>query len=344
MHTTLTRRSLLAAGAASALARAPCIRAQAPTEVAVSVPGPGNSVSMPLELAAKTGLDRSTGVALRLRFVGGGGVALQDLLSGNAQYAVFGLPAAMNHNLGSGPRVVALAAVDDLPLYTLMVREDLRAAVRSVADLRGRTIGIHSNSLATRTTSHQLLDLILRSHGVPLDSVRYVAVGQSWQTQSAALRSDAVDATMCDEPFGTRMALERLAFRLFSTGVPADAVRTPGAGFLRAALLARRDTAEAAPDVSARMVELVRRTLARIAELGPEGTSAALELAPGPERDAFIEVFRRYPRQYSRDGRFSAVQLRETEVFFRVSLQGDPRAAAFGVDSMVVDRWAGRKT
>jgi ABC-type nitrate/sulfonate/bicarbonate transport system substrate-binding protein len=345
MRRNVTRRSLLVAGAGTALARTPWVAAQAPTaiDVAVSVPGPGNSVSTPLELAARTGLDRAAGVSLRLRFVGGGGVALQDLQSGNADFAVFGLPAAMNHNLGSGPRMVALAAIDDLPLYTLMVREDLRASVRGIQDLRGRTIGIHSNSLATRSTSHQLADLILRSHGVPLDSVRYVAAGQSWQTQAAAMTARAVDASMTDEPFGTRMALERIAFSLFSTGNPADAERTPGAGFLRATLLARRDRVEAQPELAARMVGLVRSVLTWIAERPPEAIASALAVSAGPEREAFVAVFKRFPRQYSRDARFSSAQLRDTEAFFRASLEGDRRAASFAVDSMVVDQWAGRK-
>jgi NitT/TauT family transport system substrate-binding protein len=339
------RRSLIAAVAGSCLLRAPLAVGQAAPviDVPVSVPGPGNSVSMPLELAARLGLDRAEGIALRLRFVGGGGVALKELLTGNAEFAVFGLPAAMDHNLGAGPRIVALAAVDDLPLYTLMVRADLRAGVKRVQDLRGRTVGVHSDSLTTRTTSHLLADLILRSHGVPIKSVRYIAAGQSWQTQSSMMISGAVDASMCDEPFGTRMMLERIAFPLYSTGTPADAQRTPGAGFLRATLLARRDAVEARPAVAQRMVGVVRRVLEWISGHSSEEIASALALSNGPERDSFIDVFRRFPRQYSADGRFSAAQLRETETFFRASLAGDSRAESFAVESMVIDRWAGRK-
>ena len=51
---------------------------------------------------------------------------IKDLLSGNVLFGVFGLPAAMGVNLATpgNPRLVALAALDDLPLYTLMVRTD----------------------------------------------------------------------------------------------------------------------------------------------------------------------------------------------------------------------------
>lgn len=336
------RRRLLVAGASMVACVPGVATAQggAPTPVTLSVPGPGNSVSIPLEFAVKLGLDRAEGLALRLRFVGGGGVAIKDLLSGNADFGVFGLPAAMNTNLDQ-VRLVALAAIDDLPLYTLMLRADLAGRIKSVADLKGRTIGIHSNSLATKTTSHLLAELVLRTHNVPLDSVTYVAAGQSWDTQSAAFVSKTVDATMCDEPFGTRLADERLAVPLFSTGNPADARSTPGAGFLRGTLIARPELVQNRAGVAERMVRVVQRTLAELARRTPDEIATLLTLTEA-ERRPFIAVFARFPRQYSRDGKFSAAQLRDTEAFFRASADS-PAAQRFAIDTMLVDRWAGRK-
>jgi NitT/TauT family transport system substrate-binding protein len=343
--TGATRRQALRAGTAlaGALVLPGVARSQAaaPIPVALSVPGPGNSISTPLELAAKLGFDRAEGIALRLRFVSGGGVAIKDLLSGNAEFGVFGLPAAMSAN-GERIRLVALAALDDLPLYSLMVRADLAGSIKSVADLKGRTIGIYSDSLSARTTSHLLADLVLRTHKVAPDSVRYISAGQSWETQSAVFISKAVDASMCDEPFGTRLVEERLAFQLFSTGNPADARTTPGAGFLRATLVARPELVEARADLAERMVNVVRRTLAELARRTPEDLAAVLDLHGAP-RKAFITVFRKYPRQYSRDGKFSTAQLRDTEIFYRASVPGDASAKRLAVESMLVDRWSGRK-
>lgn len=74
-----------------------------PGIVTLSVPGPGASVSMPLEPAIKIGADKAEGISLRLSFVSGGGVAITDLLNGDAQFGVFGLPAAMNSNLKAPP-------------------------------------------------------------------------------------------------------------------------------------------------------------------------------------------------------------------------------------------------
>lgn len=344
------RRSVLKRGAALAalIARpalaAPARAAVAPlSEVPLSMPGPGNSVSLPLELAARIGLDRDHGIALRLRFVGGGGVAISELQSRNVDYAVLGLPAVMDADLRGG-QLVALAAIHDVPAYTLMVRHELRGAVHRVADLRDRVVGIHSNTLRTRTTSQQVLELLLRIEHVPLDSVRMVAAGQSWETQAAALRSGAIDATVCDEPFGTRMMSEGLAFRLFSTGRPQDASRMPGSGFLRAVLVARNDAIELDPALAARMVATVRDTLHWIASHPANEIATALELAPGPERQSFLDAFRIYPHQYSHDGQFSQRQLQETETFFREAESDNAGARYQSLDSIVIDRWAGRKS
>ncbi len=336
--------ALMALGLPTSLqiARAQTAPAADETELVLSVPGPGNTVSLPLELAVRLGFDRAEGIALRLRFVGGGGVSLQDLSNGNAAYGVFGVPAAMNHNLKGMPLVVALAAIDRLPLYALMVRNDLRNSVRSVADLRGRAIGIHSNALATRTTSHQLLDLVLRAQGVPLDSVRYLAAGQSYETQSAAFISRAVDASMCDEPIATRLASEGLAFQLYSTGDAKDARKTPGAGFLRAALMTRADRVAQRPDEAERVVRVVLRTLRWLSQADGERVAQTLSLS-GEERASWMQLFRRYPQMYSADGKFSAAQLRDTDVFFRASSGNDAAAAGYAVESMVIDRFVGRK-
>lgn len=343
------RRRLLtlAAGSAGACFLTPWRTARAQpikTERVVSfaVPGPGNSVSAPFELAANLGLDRAAGIALRLRFVGGGGVALKDLVSGNADFASFGLPAAVMAN-AQGAQIVALAALDDLPLYTLMVRKDLRREIRQVADLRGRTIGIHSNSLATRTTSTQLVELVLRSQGVPPESVRLVAAGQSWDTQSAVLRSKSVDASMCDEPFGVRLESEGLASVLFSTGRPDDAQKVPGSGFLRATLMARRDRVSVDPELAGRMVDMALKTLQWIATHSAAEMADALHSGAGAERESLLAVHARYPRMFSRDGKFSAAQLSQTELFVRASNPDLPAAQTYAVNAMVMDRWAGRK-
>jgi ABC-type nitrate/sulfonate/bicarbonate transport system substrate-binding protein len=232
--------------------------------------------------------------------------------------------------------------VHGLPVYTLLVRSDLRRSVRRIADLRGRVIGLHNNSLQNRTTGQQLAEQVLASRGVPVDSLRFMSSGQSYESMSAALRGQSVDAVMADGTVAIQIEDEGLAFRLFSTGVPADAATVPGAAFLRATLIGRRDRVEAEPERALRMVGIVKRTLEWIAARSAQEMADALQLQ-GNARQALLSAARLYPQQFSRDGRFSTRQLRETELFFRNSNPELPAAASFNVESMVVDRWAGRQ-
>lgn len=321
----------------------PAKAAMPPAEAAVlAVPGPRNAVSLPVELAQRRGFDREAGLPLRLSFVGGGGVAIEELRVRNAEFAVFGLPAMVRANLLGGPPMVALAALDDLPLYTLVVRSDLRGSVRSVRDLAGRTLGVHSNSLQARTTSQQLVEYLLRHEGVDPGRVKFIAAGQSWETQSSMLISRSVDATMCDEPFATRMELEGLAFKLFSTGNPAQTAGVPGTAFLRAVLVALRTHVDTAPQRAERAVQTVRQALSWIGAHSDGQFADALGLQ-GQERASLLIVAGAYPRQYSRDGRFSVRQIAETETFFRASNGDLPGLDRLRISDMLVDRWAGRK-
>ena len=345
--TNMLRRRLVVAAtlAAGSALLSPClVRAQgaALMDVRLGTPGPRSAVSLPLELAVKLGIDRAEGVNLRLKFVGGGGVALKDIQSGDVEFGVFGLSAAMGVHL-TDPRIVTLAAVEDAPVWMLVVRSNLRGKVRSVADLKGLTVGNHSGALGAKTAGDQISELVLSSHGVSLDSVRLTSVGQNWETQSSAIASGSVDAIMTDEPFASRMLRENIAFPIYSTGSPTDARRTPGVGFLRAALIGRRDRIDANPASAERMVKVIKRVLEWIATHTGEQIADVLEIKDREERASFLSSFANNPRQYSRDARFSAAQLRDTETFFRAGLANDAKAQSFAVDTMIIDRWAGRR-
>lgn len=311
-------------------------------QITISVPGPGAASYLPVALIGKIGADRAENAQVKLRYVAGGGVAIQELLSNNAEFAVLGLPAAMSARL-KDPRIVALAAVNDLPLYVLLVRAALKGQVRSVADLRGRVIGVHSNSITTKTNSHQLIELLLRQAGVLPDNVRFVSVGQRWSSEAAMLAEGSADAIMGDEPHAARMVAEGTAFQLLHLGDPKAAAALPGGGFLRGTLVGRQDRIDLDPKKAETMVRILRRTLAWIASHRPEEVIEMAGIEDPQERRYMLDTMRKYPRQYSVDGRFSTRQLRDTEIFFHESQAGNAAAQALMVESLVLDRWAGRK-
>lgn len=311
-------------------------------QISVSVPGPGAASYLPVGLIPKIGADRAEGARVRVQYVSGGGVAAQEMLSNNTEFAVFGLPAAMTARLKDS-RIVALAAINDLPLYVLLVRAGLQGKVKSVADLKGRVIGVHSNSITTKTNSHQLIELLLRQAEVSPDSVRFVAVGQRWSSEAAMLADGSADAIMGDEPHASRMVADKIAYQLVHLGDPQTASAIPGGAFLRGVLLGRQDRIEQDPKKAATMVRIIRRTLEWIASHTPEEVIDMAGIEDPAERKYMLATMRKYPRQYSHDGKFSTRQLQDTEIFFHKSQAGNSTAQTFKVEAMVMDRWAGRK-
>lgn len=335
----LSRRRMLVTGAGLfAFAVTGSGRAAATPRVSLSVPGPGSAVGVPVELALRLGFDREVGLALQLRFVDGGGVAIKELREKTSNFAVFGLPAAMSANL-AGAGLIALLAIDDLPLYTLVLRSDLTGRIRRVADLRGLNVGVFSNSLAAKTTSQQVAELLLSTHGIATRDVNFIAAGQTWESQAAMMRSRIVHASLCDEPFATRLVTEKLGTVMFSLGNPQDAAVLPGGRFLRAALISRRDQVEGEPDIAGRVVRVIGRALQWMSAHKPAEVADALDLS-GVERQSFLTVAMKYPRQYSRTGYFSRRQLVETNTFFRGLAPSDARVQQYDVESMIQSRWS----
>jgi NitT/TauT family transport system substrate-binding protein len=313
--------------------------ATAQTRLTVAFPGPLNISYLPIDLAPKIGADKAEGVELVLRHTGGGGVALQQLQAREADFAVAGAPAAMSAK-ANGNDVVAIASVDDLTLFVLMVRSDLKRDVRRVRDLAGRVIGVNTSSLSSKTTSQQLAELLLKNDGISPGHVRIVPGGQSWDEQSALIRTKAADAILGDEPFASRLRDDGQVFFLVNLADAADAEKIPGAGFLHAAVETRSDVLRDSPKKAEKMVAVVRRTLAWMASHTPEEIVAALQIGEAPAREALLKSLRRYSRLYSPDGRLSARQIRETDIFYASSEGADKRVL---LGDMIDARWAGRK-
>ncbi|MEI7606622.1 MAG: ABC transporter substrate-binding protein [Rhodospirillaceae bacterium] len=310
--------------------------------IVISAPGPHNLSYLPVDLIPKIGADRDEGARLTILHTGGGAVALNNLTTRNADFAATGVPAAMSLRAGGGD-VVVIAPVDDAPLFVLMVRADLAGSVKRIADLRGKVIGVNTSTRASKTTSQQLVELLLASDGVGPDSVRIVPAGQSWVEQSSLLISGAADAVMGDEPFASRLLAEGRVYFLASLAEPDTIKAIRGSGFLLAALATRAEIIATEPAKVAAMTGMLRRSLIWLTSHTPDQVVEALGVTDPGERDSLLAALRKYPRAFSRDGKFSTAQFGETDLFFHAGNPGDPRAQALTIESMVDDRWAGRR-
>lgn len=320
----------------------PLPAALAVEQIVVSAPGPRNISYLPVDLIPKLGADKAEGFEMQIVNTGGGGVALNNLMTRNADFAVAGVPAAMSLRANGGD-VVVVAAVNDAPLFVLMVRADLKGKVKKIADLKGKVIGVNTSTKNSKTTSQQLAEVLLRSGGITPDDVRIVPAGQSWVEQSSLMLSGAADAVMGDEPFASRLLADGKVFFLAHLAMPATVKGIKGTNFLHAAVETRGELARDEPRKVERFVRALRRVLEWMATHKPEEIVARLDIADAEERHALIHSLNKYRLAFSRDGKLSTAQLAETELFFRSTSIGNPAAESLSIESMVNDTWAGRR-
>lgn len=307
----------------------------------IAAPGPGNLLYLPVELARKIGADTDEGVSLEIRFFGGGPQAYQDMLEKNSDFSVGGMAALAEQRVSGNP-VVSIAAISQVPAYSLMVRNDLKGKIKKVADLKGHVIGVKGHSKDGRSTTQMFTEYQLKLAGVPVDSVNFIAAGQSYEDQHAALASGTVDAIMGDEPFISRMQKEGIGFYLADFHDTNTVKKLMGGLFLNSQLATREDFIAAHPDSAKKMVKVIKRTLRWIKHHSAQEIVNALNLPDRAEREAMLDVLARYKNMYSPDGAFSSEQLHTTEAFFHQVSKDKPKAQALSFDSFIVDKWAGR--
>lgn len=320
----------------------PTVQAGPEMRIVVSAPGPLNISYLPVDLIPAIKADEQEGVRLQILHTGGGAVALNNLTTKNADFAVAGVPAAMSLRANGGD-VVVIAPVNDAPLFVLMVRSGLKGKVRAISDLRGKVIGVNTSTKSSKTTSQQLAELLLKSGGISTEEVRIVPAGQSWVEQSSLMISGAADAVVGDEPFASRLLSDGKVFFLAHLAQPETVKGIHGAIFLHAALETRSDVIAKEPAKVQKMVRMIKKSLAWIDSHTPEQVADALRITNPDERNALILSLRKYPRSFSKDGKFSTAQIKETAVFFHSSLEPGMQGRELNVEQMLDDRWAGRR-
>ncbi|CAK0765607.1 ABC transporter substrate-binding protein [Gammaproteobacteria bacterium] len=308
--------------------------------ILISVPGPHALSYLPIDLIPKIGADRAEGVHLQILYTGGGSVALNNLITRNADFAVAGVPAVMSLGSNRG-EIKIIAAVDDVPLFVLMVAATRKDQIKRIADLRGKVVGVNTSTSFSKTTSQQLMELLLQSDGVIINTVRIVPAGQNWIEQSALIISGAADAIMGDEPFASRLLKEGKVFFLANLADPETVKGIKGTQFLHAALETRTDIIAQAPEKVAQMVGMVQRSLAWITSHSPEQVVDVLNITDPQERASLLLSLGKYPNAFSRNGKFSTTQLQETELFFRSANNGN--FPDFYLEGMINDHWVGRQ-
>lgn len=217
--------------------------------------------SLPVLVAEAAGHFRGEGVEVG-RFIFAGGTSIRNLLiGGRVPFGVLGTEHIPLARLAGAP-LKGVVATYDLPNIALLVRSALRNEVKTVADLKGRTVGIS----APGSYSWSMTLTYLRKAGLdPERDVRLLPVGTDPGVLYTALQTGRVDALAWSEPVMSRAEQDGVAYVLVNIFDRNVTRRWMGTDRVLSNVLATTEgVIRSQPDAVAAMVAAVQKGLAYI--------------------------------------------------------------------------------
>ncbi len=185
-----TRRHFLVAGSAALLAAPALLRAQAleKPKLTLAVGGKNLLYYLPLTLAEQLGYFKAEGLDVTIVDFAGGARALQAVVGGSADV----VSGAFEHTVNmqaKGQRLRAFVLQGRAPQIVLGVNPKTMAGYKTVADLKGKKIGV----TAPGSSTNVMVNFILAKAGLKPSDVSIIGVGAA-QGAVAAMRSGQIDA------------------------------------------------------------------------------------------------------------------------------------------------------
>jgi NitT/TauT family transport system substrate-binding protein len=198
--TSLNRRrfALLAAAAAAV----PSLRAQARPEkskVAIAVGGKASFYYLPLTISEQLGYFKAEGLDVEISDFAGGAKALQALVGGSADV----VNGAYEHTINMQAKnqfIQSFVLMGRAPQIAMGVSTKTLARYKSLADLKGKKIGV----TAPGSSTNMVANLLLSRAGIKASDVSYVGVGTS-AGAITAMRSGQIDAICNIDPVMTML-------------------------------------------------------------------------------------------------------------------------------------------
>jgi len=197
------RRTLTAGMAAAAAAWAvPGLRAQTRPEknrVGIAVGGKASFYYLPLTIAEQLGYFKAEGLDVEISDFAGGARALQAVVGGSADV----VSGAYEHTINlqnKGQLFQAFVLQGRAPQIALGVSTKTMPGYKSVADLRGKKIGV----TAPGSSTNMMANLVLARAGLKASDVSFIGVGTS-AGALAAVRSGQIDAICNIDPVMTML-------------------------------------------------------------------------------------------------------------------------------------------
>jgi len=248
-------------------------------KVTVGIGGVALMVYLPTALAKSKGYFAGEGLDVEILDIkGGGSQAASALIGGSVDFSAN----AIDHAIKAKVQKKDLVAVHShvrLPVMGLVVANKYKGEIKSLADLRGRPVGVTSPGSQT----HMVLGFLLAKSGVKADEVKIMGAGGS--TMPLAIEKDSVHAGMMVDPFFTVFLKQGKGYALVDMFTTKGTLDAMGGEVQGTTLLTRPDVIAKRPATVQKMVNALVKANKFITSSSGEELAKSLprELAGDPK-------------------------------------------------------------
>jgi NitT/TauT family transport system substrate-binding protein len=240
------------------------------THIEIGVGGKPLFYYLPLTIAEQKGFFKDEGLDVTINDFGGGAQALQSLIGGSVD-AVTG---AYEHTIRmqqKGQSVVATLELGRFPGIVVGVAKAQADTIKTIADLKGKKIGVTAPGSSTQLT----LTYLLAKAGLSVDDVSIVGVGGG-ASAVAAMENGTIDAISHLEPVISKLEADNAISILVDTRTEAGTRSVYGATNPAAVLYLKGDFIKANPKTTQALTNALYRALKWLASASPEDVAAAV--------------------------------------------------------------------
>lgn len=199
-----------------------CAPASSVAQTVVEVSDLGAASDAPFYIGIERGYYAAEGLSLKFTKFASAAQTIAPLATNRIQVAGGGASVGFyNAIAGDWPIRLVMARTRDVPGYstdTMLVRTDLKDQIKSLRDLRGRTVA----STAPGSIFDYMLGKALATVGMTTKDIKLVYM--PFSDMAVALQTKAIDLAMVTEPFAARYANKHLAVPMLRA---ADIIKDP---------------------------------------------------------------------------------------------------------------------
>lgn len=207
-------------------------------------------IYLPAAIAHHAGYFREQGIEMTSIDTKGGADAAKALIGGSVDFANMSVEHALKAK-AQGTDLVVVAGYTRLSGLSLLVDIKLADKVKSIADLKGKRIGVTSLGSGT----HMALNALLSKASMKPSDVEVVAVGSN--TMIPAMENGSIHAAISFDPFAMKMVMEKKATIIFDLATEKDTLWLYGTEYPFTALVTRSEVISQKPELVQRMVNAV---------------------------------------------------------------------------------------